>query len=437
MEVDKVTLLKRTTDDIEFSLPYGWRKIGRKRKNKDHWDFYLISSDNKKFRSNAEVKRYTENNPNVKCDLSVTNTQFNDSLKNLEIPKPVLNEPKTISFIKTKANTIMPKLLQRPKNGPSSSLSTRNKDKSPTKLLTKPELEEKSTPEFEEEKTPGPLGSNDENIGSESDSDEGFRVPNFMKELKPARQIINKLSPIVKLESLPLGSNDKESVSESDSSDSDEGFRVPDFMKELKPARQIINKLSPIVKLESLPRRTKGAPELEEESTPELEEEQTPARQIINKLSPIVKLDSLPDSISSKKPRFETCGGIKFKKINTGEENEIRKSGRSRKPPARLRDWSSDSDSELTPKKIRKTLKEKSEGVKSEINLNLFNYDDVIEYSLPFGWKKVCKKRKNSDTRNWDVYIINSDGKRFRSTVEVERHLNQNPDEDCDLSTYS
>jgi len=359
-EMKKVTLLKKTMDDIEFSLPYGWKKIGRKRKNKDHWDFYLISSDNKKFRSNAEVKRYTENNPNVKCDLSVTNTQFNDSLKNLEILKPK-KEPKTISFIKTKANTIMPKLLQSPKNGPSSSLSTKNKDKSRKKLRNKPEFEEEQTPELDEEKTPeleeeetpDPPASNDDNSDS-SDNDEGFRVPDFMKELKPARQIINKLSPIVKLKSLPdsisskyLGSNDDNIGSESDSSDSDEGFRVPDFMKELKPARQIIHKLSPIVKLESL-----------------------------------------PDSISSKKPRFETCGGIKFKKIETAE-NENRKSGRSRKTPARLRDWSSDSDSELTPKKIRKTLKEKSEGVESEIN-----FDDVIEYSLPFGWKKVCKKKK-------------------------------------------
>ena len=174
----------------------------------------------------------------------------------------------------------------------------------------------------------------------------------------------------------------------SDFSDSHEGLRVPDFMKELNPARKIINKTSPIVKLESF-----------------------------------------PDSMPNKKPRFETCGGIKFKKIDIGED-EVRKSGRSRKIPARLRDWSIDSDSELSPKKTRKALKEKSEGV----NLNLFNCDDVIEYSLPFGWKKVCKKRKNSDTRNWDVYIINSDGKRFRSTVEVERHLSQNPNEDCDLS---
>ena len=80
-EMEKVTLLKETIDEIEFSLPHGWKKIGRKRKNKDHWDFYLISSDSKKFRSNAEVKRYIAKNPNVKCDLSVTNTQWSDTTK--------------------------------------------------------------------------------------------------------------------------------------------------------------------------------------------------------------------------------------------------------------------------------------------------------------------------------------------------------------------
>ena len=72
-EMDKVTLLKRTPNYVEFTLPHGWKKFGRKRQNSDHWDFYLFSSDNKKFRSYPEVERYLENNPNVKCDLSVTN----------------------------------------------------------------------------------------------------------------------------------------------------------------------------------------------------------------------------------------------------------------------------------------------------------------------------------------------------------------------------
>ena len=430
-EMDKVTLLKKTVDDIEFSLPYGWKKIGRKRSNKDHWDFYLISSDNKKLRSNAEVKRYVENNPNVKCDLSVTNTKW--PLKNLEIPKPVQENPKTDPFIKTKANIVVPKLIV-PKllKSPKKSLSTEakiNKGKSPKKL-----------PEFEEEQTSDALGSNDENSGSESDSsddNEGFRVPDFMKKLKPSRQIIDKYSPIVKLEPLP------DSISSNKPR-----FEPPvsDFKKkELKPARQIINKLSPIVKLELLPDSISSKkPRFESPvktndgiSSKQLTPDKT-KRYLVDSDDEKILQDSdyeeepLSDSISIKNPRFEICGGIKFKKFDT-EENEIRKSGRSRKIPARLRDWSdSDSDSELTPKKRRKILKEKS--VKSKINLSLFDCDDVIEYSLPFGWKKVCKKRKNSDTRNWDVYIINSDGKRFRSTVEVERHLSQNPNEDCDLS---
>ena len=81
-EMDKVTLLKRTPNYVEFTLPHGWKKFGHKRQNSDHWDFYLFSSDNKKFRSYPEVERYLKNNPNVKCDLSVTNTKWPSTLKN-------------------------------------------------------------------------------------------------------------------------------------------------------------------------------------------------------------------------------------------------------------------------------------------------------------------------------------------------------------------
>ena len=125
-EMDKVTLLKKTDDDVEFSLPYGWKKIGHKRKNSDNWDFYLISSDNKRFRSNPEIKRYLENNPNVKCDLSVTNTQWSSSLKNLKKPNPDLKEPESELFIKSKATSIIPNY---PKNVPISPLSKNTKYK--------------------------------------------------------------------------------------------------------------------------------------------------------------------------------------------------------------------------------------------------------------------------------------------------------------------
>ena len=80
-EMDKVTLLKRTPNYVEYTLPHGWKKFGHKRQNTDHWDFYLFSSDDKKFRCYPEVERYLENNPNVKCDLSVTNTKWPSTLK--------------------------------------------------------------------------------------------------------------------------------------------------------------------------------------------------------------------------------------------------------------------------------------------------------------------------------------------------------------------
>ena len=111
-EMDKVTVLKKTDNDVEFSLPYGWKKFGHKRKNSSIWDFYLISSDNKRFRSNPEIKRYLENNPTVKCDLSVTNTQWSSALKNLKKPNLDLKEPESELFIKSKTTSIVPKLLR-------------------------------------------------------------------------------------------------------------------------------------------------------------------------------------------------------------------------------------------------------------------------------------------------------------------------------------
>ena len=70
---------------IEYSLPYGWKKKGHKRQNqegdKNRWDFYVISPAGKKLRSNVEINRYLEANPEVKCDRNITNTKFINSSK--------------------------------------------------------------------------------------------------------------------------------------------------------------------------------------------------------------------------------------------------------------------------------------------------------------------------------------------------------------------
>ena len=50
-------MLKTSDNAMEFDLPYGWRKLGHRRKSTNtskQWDFYLISPDNNRFRSNVE-----------------------------------------------------------------------------------------------------------------------------------------------------------------------------------------------------------------------------------------------------------------------------------------------------------------------------------------------------------------------------------------------
>ena len=122
-EMDKVKLLRRTPNYVEFTLPHGWKKFGYKRQNSDHWDFYLFNSDNKKFRSYPEVERYLKNNPNEKCDLSVTNTKWPSALKktNPDSKKPKSHQSKpnlaTLAKLENNLNvtiTKWPSTLKKP-----------------------------------------------------------------------------------------------------------------------------------------------------------------------------------------------------------------------------------------------------------------------------------------------------------------------------------
>ena len=77
----KVNLWKETEDYKEFSLPYGWKKEGHRRKGSTStklWDFYVFSPEGRKFRSTNEINKYLDNNPEIKCDRNVTNTHFSN-----------------------------------------------------------------------------------------------------------------------------------------------------------------------------------------------------------------------------------------------------------------------------------------------------------------------------------------------------------------------
>ena len=64
-----------------MTLKYGWKKFGRRRPgNFFKWDFYVISPDGTKFRSNVGIHKYLKVNPNIECDLNVTNTSLPKNL---------------------------------------------------------------------------------------------------------------------------------------------------------------------------------------------------------------------------------------------------------------------------------------------------------------------------------------------------------------------
>ena len=114
--IEKVSNLNTSENTVKYDLPYGWRKIAQRRKNPNtskNWDIYLISPDNKRLRSNVELKKYLDENPNVKCDLSVTNTQ---TPKQTNSKKEKKSSAKLIKFTKNlveQESAFYPRIINR------------------------------------------------------------------------------------------------------------------------------------------------------------------------------------------------------------------------------------------------------------------------------------------------------------------------------------
>merc|ERR1712129_331913 len=106
--------------------------------------------------------------------------------------------------------------------------------------------------------------------------------------------------------------------------------------------------------------------------------------------------ESLSDFKSSKEIGFDKCDNTEYSSESEPytKENKIRKSGRMGKAPSRYIE-DSESDSDFSSKQNKNVLIEKIEGLKSTKNDALpETCDDKVEYPLPYGWKKVCQKRK-------------------------------------------
>ena len=73
----RVVPIIETDEYLEYQLPFGWKKVGKKRKNdylNEKWDFYIYTPRSEQLRSNLEISSYLDRHPDTKCDRKVTNT---------------------------------------------------------------------------------------------------------------------------------------------------------------------------------------------------------------------------------------------------------------------------------------------------------------------------------------------------------------------------
>ena len=73
----RVVPIIETDEYLEYQLPFGWKKVGKKRKNdclNRKWDFYIYTPLGEQLRSNLEISSYLDRHPDTKCDRKVTNT---------------------------------------------------------------------------------------------------------------------------------------------------------------------------------------------------------------------------------------------------------------------------------------------------------------------------------------------------------------------------
>ena len=457
-EMEKVTLLKKTDNDVEYSLPYGWKKFGHKRKNSNNWDFYLISLDNKRFRSNPEVKRYLENNPTIKCDLSVTNTQWSSALKSLEKLNSDLKEPESELFIKSKATPIIPKLSKNPKKFPRSPLSKKTKYKICNKMFKHGDLPPKSltcdTCDYmcdhptqltshkriiHEEKleplqcahcrlqvrTQPELDKHLRNIHSKEKSFVcnmcGHRFNKKSNMVKHVKMVHEKLRPWTCEECNKSFSDRRDLVAHEDSVH--KGIKPFDCPYcDYKCARKK-NMYVHIKNIHGKKGSQISKPSYECGQCGHVAKHCWLLEKHIHSVHEIT-VKEFQSLITKKEPDFM---------LATELDNEMLSEPSDESMP------NSKSDSDFSIQQRKKLLIEKIKGIKStrsEISSEYVTLsktsDDIMEYSLPYGWKKVCHKRKSSD--KWDVSLIHPDGKKFRSTIAVERYLDENPDVKCDRS---
>ena len=190
----------------EFSLPYGWKKVGYKRKSgatKDQWDFHVLSPLGKKLRSNIAIRKYLEINPDIKCDPNVTTTSkkmVQNANKNTEENKEIEdseatgNENLSLPKKATKRQTATKKEQET-----QDSEATSNIKLSLSKNTTKPQKAAEKKQETEDS-----VATSNENLSLPKKATKNHKVTKKQKELVTEEKQETEDSEATSNEKLPL-----------------------------------------------------------------------------------------------------------------------------------------------------------------------------------------------------------------------------------------
>ena len=103
-----VSKSEENEDSQEHSLPYGWKKLARRRQQTGQgnktWDVYIIAPCGKKLRSNPEIEKYLSENPDVQIDRDVTNTSKPRTLESTVAPKVHIFFSRQIAMFNSRFN---------------------------------------------------------------------------------------------------------------------------------------------------------------------------------------------------------------------------------------------------------------------------------------------------------------------------------------------
>ena len=194
----------------EYLLPYDWKKVCLKRKNSDRWDFHVLSPHGKKLRSNIEIRKYLEVNPDIKCDRNVTNTSKKmvqiDSVYEISGDKGT-EENKKIGDSEAKSNEklTLPKIVTKAQKSPEKQQETQDSETASNEKLSLPKKGTKAQKVTEEKKkTEDSVATSNKKLSLPKKASKNHKVTKKQQELVTEEKQETKDSEATSNEKLPL-----------------------------------------------------------------------------------------------------------------------------------------------------------------------------------------------------------------------------------------